>query len=174
MAKVLVPKTVYVRWYCETCTYHHVVKAKQAQLDETPAYGVLDLGTTDLRCKKLRYKEEEPAVVEQVYKPGQRVRIEWPDGTTVEGVLTSNVQVGRTAFMPYEVGHDGRNVTILSEPRPDEPTGLGAVVRASVERRVPEPWVREPWGGWVSEDGSRRPWSALIDPVVLHEGWVPE
>ena len=60
--------TVYVRWYCEACKYHHEVRANKAQIDSVPAYSVIDLGTTDLRCKKLRYKKEEPVVVEEIYK----------------------------------------------------------------------------------------------------------
>jgi hypothetical protein len=73
---------------------------------------------------------------------------------------------------------EGATVTVLSEPRPEEPTGLGAVVEADSES-VPTPrrvWTRIPreTGDNLWHDGAYLvKWSDLIDPVVLHEGWTP-
>ena len=106
------------------------------------------------------------------YKVGQRVRIEWPDGTLVEGVLNSNMQVGRTTFMPYEAGCDGRTVTILAEPRPEEPQGLGAVVEAAYQDHGRQQWVSvrgkgEEKSRWVSIPyWGFIGWDNLSDPVI--------
>jgi len=118
------------------------------------------------------------------YKVGQRVRIEWPDGSAVEGVVQVQrtgpaISVGAAQFPTWYdlewVGGDGRTVTILSEPRPDEPTGLGAVVRATVNghRIVCNRDHNGVW--WPHRDmglGEWRtpPWSAMGDPEILFEG----
>lgn len=130
------------------------------------------------------------------YRVGQRVRIEWPDGSAVEGVLrpqrysdTLSVVVpraggGETMWQPGAQMNDGRTVTILSEPRPEEPTGLGSVVEARVRVGVlPFLFVRvSPESGeyvWRVVDprsvlgNSFYMWSTLIDPVVKSEGWKP-
>jgi hypothetical protein len=108
------------------------------------------------------------------YRAGQRVRIEWLDGigtTAIEGPLV----VGDMAALRVEYGPDGRDwfyvgsswwesaatVTILSEPRPEEPTGLGAVVEAEwangggVSPPTKDHWVRlpNPDGGRWWHDG---------------------
>ena len=123
------------------------------------------------------------------YKVGQRVRIEWPDGTLIEGVLReaeaslspslviprggSQVLMWQADFGIEGTSRDGRVVTILSEP---EPTGLGAVVRATVNghRIVCNRDHNGVW--WPHRDmglGEWRtpPWSAMGDPEILFEGW---
>ena len=119
------------------------------------------------------------------YKVGQRVRIEWPDGALIEGVLKDDVStlspslviprggMQVTAWQPDYDSGDGRVVTILSEP---EPTGLGAVVRATVNghRIVCNRDHNGVW--WPHRDmglGEWRtpPWSAMGDPEILFEGW---
>ena len=126
------------------------------------------------------------------YKAGQRVRIEWPNGSAVEGVLTTpryggspSVAVPRaggetTLWQPGAQVADNRVVTILSEPRPDEPTGLGAVVEASWRDRGRELFVRARRDRYqwrpekeYSTTNLYVPWDDLIDPVVLSEGWTP-
>ena len=115
------------------------------------------------------------------YKVGQRVRIEWPDGDAVEGTITHRpyeehphiLLTGPTSATRWRVDDtDGRTVTILSEP---EPTGLGAVVRATVNghRIVCNRDHNGVW--WPHRDmglGEWRtpPWSAMGDPEILFEG----
>ena len=134
------------------------------------------------------------------YRAGQRVRIEWPDGSAVEGIVkvgcgfaggdpTPCLDVPRSTmriFLSYSGTKtmDGGNVTVLSEPRPEEPTGLGAVVEALFHSpemlgEARQVWVRRVIRDdahlpqqWVSEDGHMyAPWNYLEDPVVLREGW---
>jgi hypothetical protein len=88
-------------------------------------------------------------------------------------------QIGTTFIVSTLDPGDNRTVIILSEPRPEEPTGLGAVVEADSES-VPTPrrvWTRiTRWwtGDNLWHDGAYLvKWSDLIDPVVLHEGWTP-
>ena len=121
------------------------------------------------------------------YRVGQRVRIEWPDGTAVEGYLQKDACVVKYANRHYSdivvAERDGATITVLSEPRPEEPTGLGAVVEADDNRPEKEGrtrWVRFRGYGlmalpeWCTEDGCRSDyWPDLIDPVVLFEGWTP-
>jgi hypothetical protein len=123
-----------------------------------------------------------------MYREGQRVRIEWPGGSVVEGVLQSqrstdllSVVVPRaggetTLWQPDASVADGRTVTILSEPEVPEPTMMGAVVEAlsplTDKRSL---YVRRGDGTWWRADaGSTRgwttPWETMIDRVVLHEG----
>jgi hypothetical protein len=122
------------------------------------------------------------------YKVGQRVHLEWPDGTIVEGVLTSEMKVGRTTFMPYAVGSDDRIVTVLEEPpRLEAPTGIGAVAEANcihwmyANRKGRRAWIFNgtmwipegaPFNGngdwvWAVE------WESLVDPVIISDGWSP-
>jgi hypothetical protein len=122
------------------------------------------------------------------YREGQRIRAEWPDGGAVEGVVewrpandlvipVGDIVVGLGALLAK-----GCTVTVLSEPRPEEPTGLGAVVKATCDGYDGE-WVRQSGGadgsagrarGWFwCGGGHHRGWAELIDPVVLHEGWTP-
>jgi hypothetical protein len=124
------------------------------------------------------------------YRAGQRVRIEWPNGDALEGTLAERPFDGLQAtltgpttriWMPIDVV-DGRTITILAEPRPEEPTGLGSVVEAACvhDEDFRRTWVRldEVWvsAGWVgpppAKDGADD-WDSLIDPVVLHAGWEP-
>jgi hypothetical protein len=125
------------------------------------------------------------------YRAGQRIRAEWPDGGAVEGVVewrpandlvipVGDIVVGLGALLAKDC-----TVTVLSEPRPEEPTGLGAVVEADCPAKATIPrvtgrrrWARtslvgQPW--MSSEDGvycDWIAWSDLIDPVVLAEGWT--
>lgn len=124
------------------------------------------------------------------YRVGQRVRIEWPDGTLVEGLLSSSPSGKPILYTPVwsqcfdpSISGDGRTVTILSEPRPEEPKGLGAVVRARARIGADPPgrvWIRIAKGGersvcWRSPDFLGPVWATwdnMIDPVVLSEGVV--
>lgn len=66
-------------------------------------------------------------------------------------------------------------------PRPDEPTGLGAVVVDEADEDGYDPplrWTRtsgrtaEPGAAmWISERGMNRDWAAFRKPVVKHAGW---
>ena len=128
------------------------------------------------------------------YRKGQRVRVEWPNGSAVEGPVVMEpaggpwVTYGARGRMaciePSALKAAGATVTVLAEPRPEEPTGLGAVVEAGGIKHLNgggfwialhEIWIalhedaREPQGAWIT----RRGWADLIDPVVLHEGWQP-
>ena len=114
------------------------------------------------------------------YRAGQRVRIEWPsDGSAVEGVLDSNLKLAISKLGGYWIyvtsarAAEG-TVTVLSEPRPDEPTGLGAVVEASIADWGTRRWIRTFDGNWATDAPiCTVRWSDLIDPVVLSEGWTP-
>jgi hypothetical protein len=113
------------------------------------------------------------------YRAGQRVRIEWPNGVLVEGPLTPAacgvgyiLRVHDYAYVPDYMG-DGRTVTILSEPRPEEPTGLGAVVVASTAtNEVRRKWVLNDAWWWHSSGQEPHRWMGLIQPVVQSEGWT--
>jgi hypothetical protein len=132
------------------------------------------------------------------YRAGQRVRIEWPTGAVLEGPITyiggtqpengCVLSIGNAVSVDVP-GVDDRVVTVLSEPRPDEPQGLGAVVEArfitaSFEDEDRKRYVRRPLNigdagyaidqFWVSEDGrTYSSWRHLRGPVVLSEGWTP-
>lgn len=130
------------------------------------------------------------------YRAGQRVRIEWPDDdAAMEGRLIARSFTGLVreqlslampdAYYALENLPGDCTVTVMSEPRPDEPTGLGAVVEASaadvaVGARLT--WVRarterNEWRPstevYCDNSGFYRAWASLIDPVVLSEGWTP-
>jgi hypothetical protein len=121
------------------------------------------------------------------YREGQRVRIEWPNGSAVEGVVEfryddPSIAIGEVAPTWWVVDTetrevvDNRVVTILPAR---EPLGLGAVVEASWRDRPRELFIRARRESyqWRPEKEYATtnlyvPWSDLIDPVVLSEGWV--
>lgn len=118
------------------------------------------------------------------YREGQRVRIEWPNGSAVEGTVEIRygdlqIAIGEitpTWWMVDFTGSDNRVVTILPTM---EPIGLGAVVEASWRDRPRELFIRARRDSyqWRPEKEYATtnlyvPWSDLIDPVVLSEGWV--
>lgn len=110
------------------------------------------------------------------YRAGQRVRIE-VEGVVLEamesGALRVTVDVDGESWYLRAPAH-GVTVTVLSEPRPEEPTGLGAVVEARVGVWGLRRWLRNFSGLWVTDHPIMPvPWSDLIDPVVLSEGWKP-
>jgi hypothetical protein len=122
------------------------------------------------------------SMVMSEYRVGQKVFIEWPDGSSVTGTVG---ELGGRLFVNFSgnakrnvdlewAKEEGATVTILAEPRPDEPTGLGAVVEtygALTDER--EKWVLMDKGRWRGQrSGFYRDWVGLIDPVVLSEGWV--
>ena len=125
------------------------------------------------------------------YRVGQRVRVTWPNGTAVEGTLAPKFDAGLAVLVPAQNGtewpvwigdsngadliaEDYAEVTILSEPRPEEPTGLGAVVEASIGRLVRTESCRVGDDRvWVDSNADAYLWIELVDPVVLHEGWTP-
>lgn len=121
------------------------------------------------------------------YQAGQRVRIEFPASdalpgkVTVEGVLEIEGATGKPVLyvpgtggyiMPELDGQD-RIVTVLAEPRPEEPRNLGAVVIAGFEeqceRRV---FVHVGAATWYGVGIGLVSWPLLTDPVIEHEGWV--
>lgn len=121
------------------------------------------------------------------YREGQKVRIDYTAGGAIEGTvqrqsglyfLVVNGETASTLGMAEST--DGRTITVLSEPRPDEPTGLGAVVQDGrwkyvrvYSREVLAPYV------WRVEDPeaamgkSFYRWGDLNSPMVLSEGWTP-
>lgn len=114
------------------------------------------------------------------YREGQLVRWEWPDGTGCTDTLVdvaSDLIGRRFRLDPHHLIRDGRVVTILAAPKPDEPTGLYAVVR-DPEDEDPTPWVRDgvapgrPW--WRFAKGQPlvcRQWADFSDRVeVLFPG----
>ena len=116
------------------------------------------------------------------YRAGQRVRIEWPNGDAVEGILTPRTTGagyrltarGGGEFWPEDTRVDDRTVTILAGPRPEEPMRLGAVATASnVSGRLVriEPVAAGDAYVWVDRDACCHSWESLRDPVVLHYGW---
>lgn len=120
------------------------------------------------------------------YRAGQRVRAEWPDGSAVEGVCewrpgndlvipVGDIVVGLGALLAKDC-----TITILAGPRPEEPTGLGAVVEAAYADHPRQKWISNrgdadgPRNRWTSIPyWGFLDWDCLIDPVVLHEGWTP-
>ena len=79
---------------------------------------------------------------------------------------------------------DGRTVTVLAEPRPDEPQRIAAVVRADHEARsgltrhtaeiVRFKRERKIHAWWCVDCFAVCGWDDLIDPVILSPGWTPE
>lgn len=120
------------------------------------------------------------------YRAGQKVRIEG-QSWAIEGILFTGPRERLFVDMPgddYEWPIDewdaGRaTVTVLSEPRPEEPTGLGAVVEAAasgVEGSPPDvraTWLRVHGDYWERDNGVGVAWRFLVDPVILSEGWTP-
>lgn len=132
---------------------------------------------------------------------GQRVRVT----RVVEGVVGEVLQhafgvttdAGRSWWFTDRPAIAGDlTVEVLAEPRPPEPTGLGAVVEARLARdrlprrhrflAVPSPngttkWAlvvagHSPTGECVTRSEPANPctWDELADPVVLSEGWGAE
>lgn len=126
------------------------------------------------------------------YKAGQEVRV------TIRGILersehypTNGLQiVGRKG---HKIGFldgfgetyeyvDAGDVEILAQPKPAEPTGLGAVVRA-VATSAPKAdawlWTRAPYylsdgKPWTSAHMDPRSWDGLTDVEILSEGYAGE
>lgn len=108
------------------------------------------------------------------YVAGQRIKVE------VEGKI-GRVASGYIELVPdmgdtWGISLDGSaTITVLAEPRPDEPKGLGAVVEAAcvhVEDR--QMWIRDQNENWRSQHGSPDDWDSLIDPVVKSHGWTAD
>lgn len=117
------------------------------------------------------------------YEVGQRVRMEWPDGSAVEGtVCMPNRGIPDRLYVCIDGAYfrlnDRKRITVLSEPPVDEPTGLGAVVEAGQAstkwNRIGRVlWVKIEGGWWVNRTNNLTVrWALLSDPVVKHEGWV--
>lgn len=113
------------------------------------------------------------------YREGQLVRWEWPDGTGCTDTLASGLRGRRFGLEPHQLIRDGRTVTILAEPKPDEPKGVGAVVRGPGGER--DLWVRvhagsdKPWhevlpGTYEEHDACRRTWDQIEVVEVLSPG----
>jgi hypothetical protein len=61
--------------------------------------------------------------------------------------------------------------SLIEPPKPEEPTGLGAVVEAAcVHNPVPRTWVRDHDGNWQPRTGGADDWDSLSDVRVLNEG----
>ena len=117
-------------------------------------------------------------------KPGMLVRWQHTrEGRYSEGVQDRTVRIDGVPFGIDPISGGDITLEILLEPRPDEPTGLGAVVEAASTERpdVREKWVRarcerhqwRPEKGYASLNLDLYvPWEDLIDPVVLSEGWT--
>ena len=114
------------------------------------------------------------------YRAGQRVRVEWPDGSAAEGVVEwSNANGWAMPLGDIYVGLDAlaakpTRITVLAESRPAEPVGLGAVVHDGagvLHVRIwdaPYPWV--PVGPPIAPSK----WEQLPLPITIRsEGWTP-
>lgn len=110
------------------------------------------------------------------YKSGQRIRIQ------VEGLIRAvtgpwiDVQPD-SGGEPWRFKPDaGSQITVLSEPGPIEPTGLGAVVEAGLSHKWGMPdrykFVRHGYGRdqWCRVGGLYHCWEELTDPVILSDG----
>ena len=111
------------------------------------------------------------------YRVGQRVRIEWPDGTAVEGYLQKDACVVKYANRHYYsdivvAERDGATITVLAEP---EPQGMGAIVEAQLNANGPRRrWMRDFDGTWTEEfTATPAKWAHLTNQVILAEGWTP-
>jgi hypothetical protein len=122
------------------------------------------------------------------YRAGQRVRVEI-DGEVLEVfdgyALKVRADVDGDAWY-FKAPALGCTVTILSEPRPGEPQGLGAVVQASLADKG-KSWLfvrvySDDDSGdykWKVVDPSAVlgrsffKWDRFIDPVIKAEGWTP-
>jgi hypothetical protein len=115
------------------------------------------------------------------------VRIEFPNGTAVEGYVMRDLcyvefGFGRALDMiGAEMDPEPIRpvITVLAEPRPEEPTGLGAVVEAAYADHPRQKWVNNrgdadgPRNRWTSIPyWGFLDWDCLVDPVVLSEGWT--
>lgn len=114
---------------------------------------------------------------------GQRVRVT----RVVEGEVSEVHQDAFRITMDDKVwwwftdsrGSASLTVEVLAEPRPPEPTGLGAVVRdangtAWVRASgwaTDLPWVARPLNDRIPR---LRKWADIPDPVVLSEGWAEQ
>lgn len=117
------------------------------------------------------------------FKVGQRVRVDG-SGRAIEGMIISEPPPVRTLWVDVEshVFPMGRmqkvgTITILSQPRPEEPKGLGAVVEAHVAKNPDRRQFIRIVGDvnlWQAPSGWLFDWDELIDPVVLSEGYLPE
>jgi hypothetical protein len=122
------------------------------------------------------------------YRAGQRVRVEHTGtlSATADGLWICWDDLGAPG--PMLVDSDGKRarwiegatVTVIAEPRPEEPTGLGAVVEAGYKDHARQKWVSNrgdsdgPRNRWTSIPyWGFLDWDCLIDPVVLAEGWTP-
>lgn len=114
-------------------------------------------------------------------KAGDRIRIETEPFEGVVTSVTTDLMIMRDdkGFNRYFDSTRPEIINLLAEPRPDEPTGLGAVVEATFDsgtyrRERRDRWVRRPTAGdhvWILEDGAyAAPWEYLDDPKVLSEG----
>ena len=123
------------------------------------------------------------------FRAGQRIRLE-NEGTLKDALTSSSKGLaihwdgadGEGPLLAYENGQrvawaQQATITVLAEPRPEEPTGLGAVVEAGYEgvgdRRYM--WVHIGYGQWVDKGtggdlGVASRWDELLDPNVIHVG----
>lgn len=137
------------------------------------------------------------------FKAGQKVRAEWHNGSgAIEGMLVEDSTYAGGLVLRMHPWRSGGSqhicpmsiagllelgtVTVLAEPRPEEPTGLGAVVRARFgdsfdeglrERMGRTVWVRrvgqkKSQPAWVTHDGNYySEWDRLTDIEILQQGW---
>ena len=131
----------------------------------------------------------------QEFRVGQVVRATVP-GTSfaVEGkvirrdahtdVLLLEYGVTRSSLWPPRERRDLAEwtFTVLSEPRPEEPTGLGAAVEEAFEGGATTRWVHVGGGVWREEseddDALHCRWKHIGARIgtslrVLSEGWKP-
>lgn len=110
---------------------------------------------------------------EQKFRVGQKVRVVDVQEGVVTEVGSGRIRVdGQVRCISGTNGTMTRTITILSEPKPDEPTGLWAVVLD----RGGEAWSRIPaYGGlnhWAKISGIARwlTWDELDAVDVLFPG----
>lgn len=112
---------------------------------------------------------------EQDFRVGQTVRISDVREGVVSGVTgtdTAFIDIEGRGWVSTTLSWGTRTITILSEPKPDEPTGLGALVRDAAG----EAWVlaepgdrRQPWRRLGSKGGWRH-WDHIDAVEVLFPG----
>lgn len=103
-------------------------------------------------------------------KQGQRVKVE------IEGIVHSADQAGAHVVLDdstnWFIGAtDGAKVTVIAEPGPAEPKGLGAIVEGKIGE-VSTKWVRLGNGRWQDPYDEHRwtRWEFLRDAVVISPG----
>jgi hypothetical protein len=114
--------------------------------------------------------DEKAAMKSNKLRGGQRVKVE------IEGVVREVNEGGAHVILDDETNWwigatDGAKVTIVAEPGPAEPTGLGAVVEGRIGD-LSTKWVRLGYGRWQDPFDEHRwtKWEFLADVTLISPG----